>query len=254
MLRAMELGRLLGEGATARVYEGPNGVAVKVLKPELARNPAVRTRFAREARAAAQVSHPRLAQVLDYGDDWLALPYFSGGSLADAVPLPLPRVAAMAADVAAGLDALHAAGIVHRDLKPSNILFDGEGRAHVADFGLAKDDRWTDVTADALVGTPHYLAPEIIAGSPPSTASDIYAFACVLWEAAAGAPPFSGRSFFDIGLAHIGEEPPDAGLPPDLDFALRTGLAKEPERRPATAHALATMVRVSSGARGPASS
>jgi serine/threonine-protein kinase len=240
----MELGRLLGEGATARVFEGADGVAVKVLKPEAARNPAVRARFVREARASAQVSHARLVPVLDHGEDWLTMPFFAGGSLKDAVPLPPARVAALAEDVAGALDALHAAGIVHRDLKPSNVLFDEHGAAYLADFGLAKDDRWTDVTADALVGTPHYLAPEVIAGALPTPASDVYAFACLLWEAAAGTPPFDGRSFFDIGLAHLDAEPPAGRLPANLDFALRTALAKDPAQRPATAHALAALVRV----------
>ena len=245
-----ELGRLIGEGATARVYAGPGNVAVKVLKPEVARDPAARARFLREARAAAQVSHPRLATVLDHGEEgdvvWLTLPLYAGGSLADALRagrLAPRRVAALAADIAAGLDALHRAGIVHRDLKPSNVLLDEGGTAHLADFGLAKDARWTDLTANTLVGTPHYVAPEVIAGAVPSPASDVYAFACVLWEAAAGTPPFAGRSFFEVGMAHLGEEPPDAGLPADIDFALRAGLAKEPASRPATAHTLAVLVR-----------
>lgn len=253
--RHPELGRLLGEGASARVFEA-GGVAVKILKPELARSTAARARFVREARASTQVSHPRLATVLDHGEDddvvWLTLPYFAGGSLADAVPLPLPRVAAMAEDVAGALDALHAAGIVHRDLKPSNVLFDDAGAAYLADFGLAKDDRWTDVTAGALVGTPHYLAPEVIAGGPPSNASDVYAFACVLWEAVAGAPPFGGRSFFDVGVAHLESDPPTGRVPPNVDFALRVALEKDPARRPATAHALAALVRVAVSSDGRA--
>jgi len=248
-----ELGRLLGEGASARVYAAAGrDLVVKVLKPELARDPVARTRFLREARAAARVAHPRLVPVLDHGENretvWLTLPYLSGGSLAERLrrgPLDRGGVVALAEDVAGGLDALHAAGIVHRDLKPSNILFDGFGNAFVADFGLAKDLSWTGVTGTgALLGTPHYLAPEVIAGAEPSAASDLYAFGCVLWEAIVGEPPFAGRSFFDVGLAHVGEELPDAGLPTEVAFALGSVLEKDPARRPATAHAVAAMLRV----------
>jgi serine/threonine-protein kinase len=253
---APQPGRLLGEGASARVFAALDTagreIVVKILKPELARNDVVRTRFLREARAAAQVSHPRLVAVHDHGASettvWLTLPYLRGGSLADALrsgPLDQRRVVRLAEDVAGGLDALHASDIVHRDLKPSNILFDDDDNAYVADFGLAKARDWTGITgADDLLGTPHYLAPEIIGGDEPTAASDIYAFGCVLWEAIVGEPPFAGRSFFDVGLAHIGEAPPDVGLSPDVAFALGSALEKNPARRPRTAHALAAMLRV----------
>jgi serine/threonine-protein kinase len=251
-----ELGRLLGEGATARVYAALDGagrdVVVKVLKAELARNPAVRARFLREVRAAAQVSHPRLVPVLDHGDAdgtlWLMLPHLAGGSLADTLrggPLDRRRAARLAEDVAGALDALHATGIVHRDLKPSNILFDETGDAFVADFGLARDVSWTGVTGTgALLGTPHYLAPELIAGAEPNVKSDLYSFGCVLWEAIVGEPPFAGRSFFDVGLAHLNDELPDVGLPDEVALALGSVLDKDPLRRPATAHAVAALVRV----------
>jgi serine/threonine-protein kinase len=245
MTERPQLGALLGEGATAFVYAAVDAagddVVVKVLKPQVAR-----ARFLRELRAAEQVTHPRLVPVLDHGVDWLLLPHLRGGSLAGALrdgPLEPARVARLARDVAGALDALHAAGIVHRDLKPSNVLFDEDGAAHVADFGLAKDARWTNLTAaDVLLGTPHYLAPEVIAGGEPTPASDVYAFGCVLWEAVVGEPPFAGRSLFDVGLAHLDEEPPEPPVPAELAFALRAGLEKDPNRRPRTAHALAVLV------------
>jgi serine/threonine-protein kinase len=258
-----QLGDLLGEGATAHVYAAVDGqggnVVVKVLKPVFGRDPVVRARFLREARAAAQVRHPRLVPVLDAGEvdgsAWLTLPYLRGGSLAQALqdgPLQPAAAVRLAEDLAGGLDALHRGGIVHRDLKPSNVLFDEDGAAYLADFGLAKDAAWTALTGDgAPLGTPHYLAPEVIAGSEAAPASDLYALGCVLWEALTGEPPFAGRSLFELGLAHLQESPPEPDLSAGAVFALRAALAKDPAARPKTAHALAALVAVglSSGGR-----
>jgi serine/threonine protein kinase, bacterial len=250
------LGELLGEGATARAFAATDatgtGVVVKLLKPEVSRDSVVRSRFLREARAAAGVSHPRLVPVLAVGESdglpWLAMPLLRGGSLATVLrsgALEPVATARLAEDLAGGLDALHRAGIVHRDVKPSNVLLDEEGVAHLADFGLAKGTDWTLLTQGGeLLGTPHYVAPELISGADAGPASDIYALGCVLWEASTGAPPFAGRSLFEVGLAHLNEEPAAPGLPEDIVFALRAPLEKDPERRPATAHAVAALLRV----------
>ena len=250
-----ELGPMLGEGATARVFAatGADGepLVVKVLKRELAADPVVCGRFLREARAAAGVEHPRLVPVLAVGDSaegpWLAMPRLDR-SLADLLrggALPPIAAARLAEDIAGGLDALHRAGVVHRDVKPSNVLLDAAGTAHLADFGLAKAAAWTVLTQGSEpIGTPHYAAPEVIAGSPATPASDIYSLGCVLWEAATGAPPFAGRSLFEIGVAQLEEEPAQPALPPDVVFALRAPLAKLPERRPGTAHAVAALLAV----------
>jgi eukaryotic-like serine/threonine-protein kinase len=251
-----ELGELLGEGASARAFAATDAaggdVVVKLLKPEVARDAVARSRFLREARAARGVSHARLVPVLAVGETgglpWLALPRLRGGSLATALrrgALEPAATARLAEDLAGGLDALHRAGIVHRDVKPSNVLLDEDGIAHLADFGLAKGTGWTVLTQGGeLLGTPHYVAPELISGSDASPASDIYALGCVLWEASTGAPPFAGRSLFEVGLAHLNEEPATPALPEDVVFALRAPLEKDPERRPATAHAVAALLRV----------
>lgn len=251
-----ELEELLGEGASARAFAASdaNGarVVVKLLKAEVARDGVARSRFLREARAAAGVSHPRLVPVLAVGESdgtpWLAMPLLRGGSLAALLrrgALEPMAVVRLAEDLAGGLDALHRAGIVHRDVKPSNVLLDEQRVAYLADFGLAKGNDWTVLTQGGeLLGTPHYVAPELIAGADASAASDIYGLGCVLWEASTGAPPFAGRSLFEIGLAHLNEEPASAVLAPDVAFALRAPLAKEPEQRPATAHAVAALLRV----------
>jgi serine/threonine-protein kinase len=145
----------------------------------------------------------------------------------------------VAEEVAAGLDALHAAGIVHRDIKPQNILFDDSGTAMLTDFGLAKGRAYTVLTKPGqVIGTLDYLAPELIKGSPASPASDVYGLGCVAFECVAGGAPFSDRSLLEVGMAHLEDQPPDpianrADLPPALGAAVLTALAKEPESRPA---------------------
>lgn len=251
------LRELVGEGASAYVYaataEDGAQLVVKVLKESLAADAGARARFLREARAAGAVRHPRLVPVLASGESpggpWLALPRAEGGSLAERLrggALAPTAAARLAEDLAGGLDALHSAGIVHRDLKPTNVLLSRDGTASIADFGLATGTDWTLLTRGGeLLGTPHYVAPELIEGARATPASDLYSYGCVLWEALTGAPPFAGRSLFEIGVAHLHDEPAaPSALPADLVFALRAPLAKRPEQRPATAHAAAALLRV----------
>jgi serine/threonine-protein kinase len=189
------------------------------------------------------------------------MPLYRGGSLADRLRserrLSVADTVELAAQLAKGLDVLHARGIVHRDVKPSNVLLDGEGTAALADFGLARGEDSTQLTRDGqLVGTPHYLAPELIEGAAATPASDVYALGCVLYECLAGEPPFAGRGDAQIGFAHLVEPPPDARtrrpeLPADVSAAIVSALAKDPAARPTTATALARMLHVARIA-GPA--
>jgi eukaryotic-like serine/threonine-protein kinase len=236
---------VLGEGASGVVYRATDGareVAVKVLR---APNP----RFAREAKLARRIDSRHVVPVLDAGDDYLVMPLYAR-TLADAIPLPLAATTRIAAQVGRGLDALHALKIVHRDVKPTNVLLDERGDAALADFGLARGDDSTQLTRDGqLVGTPHYLAPELIEGSPATPASDIYALGCVLYACLTGAPPFAGRRDAELGYAHLVEPPPDPrgrcpDLPVDAAAAVLTALSKEPRRRPTTATALARMLHL----------
>ncbi|HEY0415956.1 MAG TPA: serine/threonine-protein kinase [Gaiellaceae bacterium] len=240
-----DLLEVVGEGATGVVYRAAGGVAVKVLR---AADPVAVERFRREARIASSLASRHLVPVVDVGDDHVVMPFFPRGSLAQALPLAVPDVVRVAAEIADGLDALHAAGIVHRDVKPSNVLLGDDGAA-LADFGLARGADSTQLTRDGqLVGTAHYLAPELIEGAAATAASDVYAFACLLYEAATGAPPFAGRADAEIGYAHLVEEPPREALPDALAEGILLGLEKEPGRRPTTATALARMLHLGSSA------
>jgi len=258
--------RQLGEGATGVVYaaRASDGaaVAVKVLRPELAADGILQARFLREARLARGISSPHVVPILDVGDNggmtYLVLPLYPGGSLAgrlaDGGPLRVDETIDISAELGRGLDELHRGGIVHRDVKPSNVLFDADGRAALSDFGLARAVDSTRLTTDGqLLGTPHYLAPELIEGEEATAASDVYAFGCLLYECVAGEPPFAAMRLTELGFAHLAEPAPDArerrpDVPPGFAEALLAALEKDPAARPTTATALARML---SSARTP---
>jgi serine/threonine protein kinase len=252
----------LGEGGMgvvfrARCARSDTVVALKVLKKEIADEELYRRRFLHEVRAAGEVRHQHLVAVLDAGEadgrNYLAMSYMPGGSLAERVKersLGLDKVLRLVAEVASGLDALHERGIVHRDIKPTNILFDGESNSMLTDFGLAKGPAYTALTKQGqLIGTANYLAPEIIRGQPATASSDIYALGCLVFECLAGSPPFASKSLFEIGLAHLEEEPSDPcanrrDLPPQLSWAVLRALSKDPSDRPGTATAYSHMLRL----------
>ena len=251
---------VLGEGATGVVYRatGPDGqVAVKVLRDA---DPLARRRFEREARLAREAASRHLVPILDLGDGFIVMPLYARGSLADLLRskgrLALVAAVRVAAELGQALDALHERGVVHRDVKPSNVLLGDEG-AVLADFGLARGVDATQLTRDGqLVGSAHYLAPELIEGQPANAASDIYALGCLLYECVTGAPPFSGRASAELGYAHLVEAPPDprerrAALPADAAAALLSALEKEPRSRPTSATALARMLHLA-GTTAPA--
>jgi serine/threonine protein kinase len=261
---------LLGEGGMGRVYEAAaddgDAVALKLIRPELAADPAFLRRFEREARAAATVDHPHVVKVLDLGADgphrYMAMELFRSGSLAERIgrdgPLSLAVTVRVALQVASALDALHAAGVIHRDIKPGNILLDDSGSARVTDFGLAKQRDASVLTKmGQTVGSMDYMAPEQIRGNVELTgAVDVYALGCVLWECVAGTAPFADRKGMRVMWAHLQEEPGDptaerSDAPGSLGWAINRALSKEPGDRPPTATAFAHMIQMaaSEGAR-----
>lgn len=259
------LGEPLGRGRVGTVFraEGPNGeVALKVLHPELADDPAYRRRFDREGEVAAGVDHPHLVSVVDHGEAdglrYLATRFVRGESLAERIergPLAVDALVLAVRHVASGLDALHRAGLLHRDVKPANVMLGEDGAAALADFGLARAEADTVLTqAGKVAGTVDYLAPEAIRGETVGPRADVYALGCVAYECATGRPPFAGaRTVAAACRAHLLEPPRDPAvrrpeLPRPLADSLLTALAKEPERRPATGTAYALLLRA--GARG----
>src|SRR5919204_6021796 len=189
------LDRPLGKGGMSQVWAAEDTelrrrVAIKLLAPD-----ADRARFDREARAAASLSHPNITQLYDYGDargrPFMVLEYLPGGTLEDVLsdgkPLPDATTERITRDIAAGLAHAHQNGVVHRDLKPGNVLFDAEGRAKVADFGIAHvlgSDSLTD--EGTVMGTAAYISPEQVAGGPATPATDVYAFGVLLYRLLSG--------------------------------------------------------------------
>jgi serine/threonine-protein kinase len=237
-------------------------VAVKLLRPELAHEGVARARFEREARLARELTTRHVVPILELGESdavrYLVMPYYRGGSLAARLRilgrLDLREVRDLAAQLGRGLDALHGQRIIHRDVKPSNVLLDGEGGAALTDFGLARAADSTRLTADGqMLGTPHYLAPELIEGEEATRASDVYALGCVLYECLTGKPPFGERRLAEIGFAHLTEAPRNPrglrpGLPAEVSHALLSALEKNPAARPTTATALARMLSLGTAA------
>jgi serine/threonine protein kinase len=255
------LDTLIARGGMGEVWQAYDltlrrTVAVKVLAAG-AGTPTERQRFAREAQSAAQLSHPNVVAVYDFGE-WDGRPYLVmellagetlSGLLAARGPLPVEQVRDLGAQVCAALQAAHAAGVVHRDIKPSNLILTPDGVLKVVDFGIAGvvDDASTRLTqAGTVVGTAAYLAPERIEGSTADAASDLYAVGCVLYELLCGSTPFTG-SMTTMAYAHVHHppQPPSvhrADVPADLEGLLLSLLAKDPRQRP-TAAAARTALR-----------
>ncbi len=251
---------LLGEGGMGKVYTatGPDGgrVALKLVKDDYARDETFRRRFYREARIAQTVKHPNVVPVLDTGEvdglPYMAQRYIEGMSLDEKLKrdgtLDAQTAVQVCTDVAAGLEALWAAGMVHRDVKPANILLDASGRGYITDFGLAKDTQGSLLTLPGqALGSMDYMAPEQIRGEPVTAATDIYALGCVMYECMCGQPPFAEVQGMRILWAHLQDPPPDPRIRrPDMsdEFArtLLSALEKDSAKRPQTAGEYARML------------
>ena len=218
-------------------------VAVKLLRAEYTGHPETLARFRAEARHAAAVAHPGVAQVYDYGEDgrpFLVMELVDGPSLAEVLaggPVPAARAMDVVAQAAAALAAAHTVGLVHRDIKPANLLLGPGGVVKVTDFGIAYAAGSAPVTrTGTLVGTPAYLAPERAAGQPATAASDLYSLGIVGYECLTGAPPFTGTPV-EVALAH--QHQPLPPLPPSVPADVATLItrltAKDPGQRPASA-------------------
>ena len=266
--------RRLGGGGMATVYRAEQmplsrEVVVKVLHPHLARDAEMAERFRREAEAAAQLVHPFICPLLDFGRSgetvYIVMPYLGGGSLADRVQkeraVSPTVVAAATAQVAVGLDHAHRRGVVHRDVKPDNILFDDDGNAFITDFGIATARFHGRLTASGrAMGTPHYMSPEQAMGKLVDGRSDLYALGVVMYEGLVGFPPFDGADAFSVGYKHVHEKPVDLAeidsrLPEPLVEIVMKCLSKSADDRyprgDALADALLGYLATADGAAAP---
>jgi eukaryotic-like serine/threonine-protein kinase len=234
----------LGGGGMGEVFLGRSAggrlVAVKVIRPELAADREFRTRFRREVAAARRVNGLYTAMVADADTDgavpWLATAYVPGPSLEAAVaehgPLPARSVLALAAGLAEGLDAVHAAGLVHRDVKPSNVLLSADG-PRLIDFGIAWDAQSTVLTmAGTIFGSPHYVSPEYATGQEFGPPTDVFSLGAVLVYAATGSPPFQGTSLATIVNGIVYDAPDLSRVPAQARPVIEWCLAKDPAARP----------------------
>ena len=252
------LGEPIGRGGMGAVWRATDTVldrevAIKIMVLQVQDDPDASARFRREARVLARLSHLRLGDVYDYGEDggraFMVMEFLTGetlqGRLARAGRMPAPDAAEVAAQVAEGLHAAHQAGVIHRDVKPGNIILTEQG-VKLVDFGIALgagDDRLTAI--GTLVGSATYLAPERCAGHRATHASDVYSLAVVLYQMLAGAPPFTSSDPVQLVSAHAHDPVPP--LSPDVPAATAQcclrALEKDPARRPGSALDFATMLR-----------
>ena len=247
----------VGRGGMSVVYRARDlrlnrTVAIKVLPPELAYDPAIRTRFTREAQTSAQLSHAHIVPIYDVGERegiaYFVMTLVTGGNLAALLAreprLPIEEVRRLLCEIADALSYAHLRGVIHRDIKPDNILLDGDtGRAIVTDFGIARaieaGTRLT-ITGNAL-GTPGYMSPEQAVGEREVDGrSDIYSLGVLAYQMVTGRLPFTGGNTMALLLKHVNERPqPIVEVRPDAPRALREAieraLAKAPEDRWPTA-------------------
>lgn len=245
--------RRLGSGGMGRVFlclsAGGRPVAVKLIRADLAADREFRTRFRREVEAAQKVSGLYTAMLVDADVDgpvpWLATAYVAGPSLADAVrdhgPLLSAPLLALAAGLAEGLAAIHAAGVVHRDLKPSNILLADDG-PRVIDFGISRAADASVLTSTGLiVGSPGFMSPEQADGGEVGPPSDVFSFGAVLAYAATGRSPFGTGSTPALVYRVVHGAPALDGIPAEASDLIGRCLAKDPARRPTAADLLAEL-------------
>lgn len=261
----------IGSGGMADVFLADQvllgrRVVIKVLHPHLSRDAEIAERFRREAEAAAQLVHPNICPILDYGavDEvvYTVMPYLGGGSLAEILAqrktIEPIVAAAVTAQAACGLDYAHRHGVVHRDIKPDNILFDEDGNGIITDFGIATARFHARLTVTGrAMGTPHYMSPEQAMGKLIDGRSDIYALGVMLYEALVGSPPFDGVDSFAVGYKQVHEAPvPPAEIhshtPASLSTIVMRCLAKSPTDRYPRGHDLADALIAFLASDGPA--
>ena len=243
---------LLGKGGMARVYQAvdPNlnrKVAIKVIDPGIAEDPAYTRRFKQEARAIARLSHPNIVTLYQFGLEgsvyYMAMAFIDGVDLdwlindylRDNQIMEYADILRVISQIASALDYAHEQGVIHRDIKPGNILLNHQGRAYLTDFGLVRD--LAIPTLGEVFGTPKYISPEQAVNSANAVPqSDLYALGIVMYEMVTGRTPFNAGHPNDIALMHIEVPPPpprqfNDEIPPGVEAVILKLLEKQPENR-----------------------
>lgn len=270
-----EIGDVLGFGGMSEVHRARDtvlgrDVAVKVMRPELARDETFYQRFRREAQNSASLNHPSIVAIYDTGEEhtedgnlpFIVMELVEGDTIRDVVkmdgPMELDRALGVMADVCGAIDFSHKKGIIHRDVKPANIMISRDGAVKVMDFGIARaisDSTSTLTKTSSVLGTAQYLSPEQARGESVDARSDIYSAGCVLYEMVAGVPPFTGESPVAVAYQHVRETPsPPSAVNPDIDryvdAVVMQSIAKNPDNRYASAGDMRTdLLTVLSGGR-----
>ncbi len=265
-----ELNHLIARGGMAEVYRARDRlldrpVALKVLFPELSVDRSFVERFKREAQAAANLSHPNIVPVFDWGEDsgtyFIVMEYIDGRPLSSILKTNLPntmtpeRTADIGAHVAAALGYAHKHQVIHRDVKPGNILITDDGQVKVTDFGIARAINTEEslTQTGAVMGTATYFSPEQAEGVGVDARSDIYSLGVVLFEMVTGRPPFLGDTPVAVASKHVRDHPPapreiNPTIPPTFEAIILKCLAKDPNYRYATAEDLrADLLRFNEG-------
>src|SRR5689334_15405308 len=246
-----ELEELVGTGGMSSVFRAHDRlldrkVALKILHQHYSRDDDYVERFKHEARSVAALSHPNIVTVIDRAEhedrQFIVFEYVEGENLKRLIerrgPAPVATALELAMQIARGLSFAHQQGLIHRDVKPQNVLLNGDGRAKVTDFGIARslDVQHGMTQTGTVLGTSDYIAPEQAQGQRVDEHTDVYSLGVVLYELLTSEVPFPGENFVAVAMRHINEQPPSVrdkrpDVSPRLDDAVRRAMAKRPQDR-----------------------